>query len=117
VACQWGMPGTPPPTEALAELVSLLEEEETRELVRLYLRDFPTTIEALANGPAKDHQRLAHSMKSSSQYMGATDLAEIFKALELRLSDPAEKVSPSDLEAIAAAFATIEGPLRSFAGG
>jgi HPt (histidine-containing phosphotransfer) domain-containing protein len=109
------MPDTPPPTEALAELVSLLERDETCELVRMYLRDFPTTMEALATGPSKDHQRLAHIMKSSSQYMGATDLAERFKALELRLANPGEKVSPADLAAINAEFAKIEGPLRAFA--
>ena len=110
------MQGTPAPNDALAELVSLLSEEETRDLVRLYLRDFPQTMEALARGPAKDHQRLAHSMKSSSQYMGAAELSERFRQLELRLGTPGEKVTPADLQGIAAEFSKVETALRAFVG-
>jgi HPt (histidine-containing phosphotransfer) domain-containing protein len=108
------MPGTPPPNEALAELVSLLGEEETRDLVRLFLKDFSETMEALVHGPAKDHLRVAHSMKSSAQYMGARDLSERFKALEARLGNPGEAITPADLKAIEADFARTEGPLRAF---
>jgi HPt (histidine-containing phosphotransfer) domain-containing protein len=105
----------PPPNEALAELVSVLSEEDTRDLVRLYLADFPGMLEALARGPEKDHLRLAHSLKSSSQYMGALALGKLFSDLEHRLGLPGEKVTPADLDAIAAEFGRVAGPLRTFA--
>jgi HPt (histidine-containing phosphotransfer) domain-containing protein len=111
------MPGTPPPNDAIAELVRVLSDPDTRELVRMYLEEFPKTIDALTHGPAKDHMRLAHSMKSSSQYMGADGLAARFAAIEQRLGVSGEKIVPTDLEAIASDFAEIEGPLRAFAEG
>jgi HPt (histidine-containing phosphotransfer) domain-containing protein len=110
-----GMAG-PPPNEALAELVSVLSEEDTRDLVRLYLADFPGMMEALARGPEKDHVRLAHSLKSSSQYMGAAGLGRLFADLEHRLGLPGEKVTQADLKAIAEEFERVAGPLRAFVG-
>ncbi len=106
----------PPPNEALAELVSLLSEDDVRDLVRLYLNDFPGMMDALSSGPEKDHQRLAHSMKSSTQYMGAHALAKLFADLEHRLGLPGEKITPEDLAAISGEFERIAGPLRVFAG-
>jgi HPt (histidine-containing phosphotransfer) domain-containing protein len=111
------MPGTPPPNDSIAELVQVLSDPDTRELVRMYLDEFPKTLDALAHGPAADHMRLAHSMKSSSQYMGADLLAARFAALEQRLNISAEKITPDDLKALAADFAQIEGPFRTFANG
>jgi HPt (histidine-containing phosphotransfer) domain-containing protein len=104
----------PPPNEALAELVSVLTEDDVRDLVRLFLNDIPGTMEALSSGPEKDHVRLAHSMKSSSQYMGAQDLSKLFADLEHRLALPGEKITPDDLKALAAEFDRIAGPLRTF---
>jgi len=105
----------PAPNEALSELVSLLSEDDVRDLVRLYLNDFPGLVEALTHGPEKDHLRLAHSMKSSSQYMGAHALAKVFADLEHRLGIPGEKLTPDDLKAITAEFDKVAGPLRTFA--
>jgi HPt (histidine-containing phosphotransfer) domain-containing protein len=104
----------PAPNEALAELATLLSVEDARDLVRLYLGDFPGMMEALTTGPGKDHLRLAHSMKSSSQYMGAHALANRFADLEQRLSLPGETITPADLAALAADFEQVAGPLRAF---
>jgi hypothetical protein len=71
-------------------------------------------LETLARGPEKDHLRMAHSLKSSSQYMGAYVLAKLFADLEHRLGLPGEKVTPADVKAITEEFERVAGPLRTF---
>lgn len=106
----------PPPNDALAELASVLGEDNVRTLVRTFLRDFPISFQELGGGDRKNRHRIAHSMKSNSRLMGAHDLSDRMAALEDRLasSDGAD-VSPEDLAGIQAHFERIAGPLRDFA--
>lgn len=105
----------PPPNDALAELASVLGDDNVRTLVRTFLRDFPISFQELGGGDRKNRHRIAHSMKSNSRLMGAHDLSDRMAALEDRLasSDGAD-VGPDDLAAIQAHFERIAGPLREF---
>lgn len=107
----------PPPNEALAELASVLGDDNVRTLVRTFLRDFPTSFQELSGGDRKNRHRIAHSMKSNSRLMGAHALSDRMAALEDRLasSDGAD-VNEEDLKQISAHFEEIAGPLREFVG-
>jgi HPt (histidine-containing phosphotransfer) domain-containing protein len=111
------MSSVPPPNPALAELADLLGEDNVRTLVKTFLRDFPVSIKELAGGDRKNRHRIAHSMKSNSRLVGATDLSQRMAALEARLEQPeGPDVTPDDLAAIAREYDRIVGPLRKFAG-
>lgn len=110
------MPSSPPPTEALAELASVLGDDNVRTLVRTFLRDFPLSFQELSTSPdRKNRHRVAHSMKSNSRLMGALQLSEQMAVLETRLAEETGgEATPEDLAAIAAEFEAIAGPLRAF---
>lgn len=111
------MSNTPPPTDSLVELASVLGEDNVRKLVSTFLRDFPVSIRDLSGGDRKLRHRTAHSMKSNSHLMGAYQLSERMAALELRLADEtASDVTAEDIAAITADYSAIAGPLRAFAG-
>ncbi|MEY4941784.1 MAG: hypothetical protein RIQ93_3519 [Verrucomicrobiota bacterium] len=111
------MPNTPPPTDALVELAAALGEDNVRELVRTFLRDFPISLRDLAGSDRKQRHRTAHNLKSNSHLMGAYLLSERMAALERRLADEtAGNVTPDDLAAINAEYAVIAAPLRAFVG-
>lgn len=111
------MSSSPPPNEALAELASVLGEDNVRTLVRTFLRDFPQSIRELAGGDRKNRHRLAHSMKSNSRLMGAFELSQRLADLEDRLSvGGAGDVNRQDIISITADFEAIAGPLRTFVG-
>ena len=105
----------PAPNEALTELVSILGEDDTRELVRSFLRDFPDQLRQLASGDREQRRRVAHSLKSSARHMGADGLARRMAALETRLSQPESEVSQDDLAATVGEFEKVAGSLRAFA--
>lgn len=108
----------PPPNEALAELASVLGDENVRTLVRTFLRDFPISYEELRSGDRKNRHRIAHSMKSNSRLMGAFELSQCMAAIEERLAQPSGvDITPADLAAIDTLFHRIAGPLREFTGG
>ena len=111
------MSNLPPPNESLAELASVLGEDNVRTLVTTFLRDFPQSLKELDGGERKNRHRAAHSMKSNARLMGANALSERMAELEARLEKEAgPDVTPADLAAIAAEFETVAGPLRAFAG-
>jgi HPt (histidine-containing phosphotransfer) domain-containing protein len=111
----FGMPGLPPPNEALAELAAVLGVDNVRTLVRTFLRDFPVSFHALSAGERHDRHRLAHSMKSNSRLMGALALSLRMAELEARLSeDNGCDVTPDDLNQISAEFEAVAAPLRQF---
>lgn len=111
------MPPSPPPNEALAELASVLGEDNVRTLVRTFLRDFPLSLQELGGGERKNRHRVAHSMKSNSRLMGAMGLSQRMAELEDRLSqENGADLTPADLAAIAADFEAVAGPLRAFVG-
>jgi HPt (histidine-containing phosphotransfer) domain-containing protein len=111
------MSSVPPPNEALAELASVLGDDNVRTLVRTFLRDFPVSLKELSGGERKNRHRVAHSMKSNSRLMGALDLSTRLAALEARLEKPdGGDVTPADLTAIETEYETIARPLRTFVG-
>jgi HPt (histidine-containing phosphotransfer) domain-containing protein len=111
------MPAPAAPNEKLAALVDVLGEAETRELVALFLQSFPAQMDELAKADRERGHRAAHGLKSTSQQMGAADLAARMADLEARLSVPGQAVARADIEAAAAAFRAAEGALRKFAAG
>ena len=107
----------PPPNNALRELASLLGDDPTREIVRIYLRDFPQSIGRLGAGNQEEKQRIVHGLSSSSLHMGAHALSERLAAIEDRLKRPGETVQPEELASVAGDFEVIAAPLRHYAGG
>jgi HPt (histidine-containing phosphotransfer) domain-containing protein len=111
------MSTVPPPNEALAELATVLGDENVRTLVRTFLRDFPVSFRELCSGGRKDRHRIAHSMKSNSRLMGAHRLSQRMAAIEARLSqDEMADITADDLTAIQAEFDAIAETLRVFVG-
>ncbi len=111
------MADVPPPNEALAELASVLGDDNVRTLVRTFLRDFPPSFQDLSRGDRANRHRIAHSMKSNARLMGAIALSERMAELEKRLEGATgSDITPADLTAINAEFETIAGPLRAFVG-
>jgi HPt (histidine-containing phosphotransfer) domain-containing protein len=111
------MPNVPPPNEALAELASVLGEDNVRTLVRTFLRDFPGSFQELSSRDRANRHRVAHSMKSNARLMGAIALSDRMAELEKRLEGPSgADIVPADLIAINAEFEHIAGPLRAFVG-
>lgn len=109
---------TPPPNEALAELASVLGDDNVRTLVRTFLRDFPLSFQELGSSPdRKNRHRVAHSMKSNSRLMGANELSQRMALLEERLAqENGADVNAADLAAISAEFESIAVSLRAFVG-
>lgn len=111
------MSNVPPPNESLAELASVLGEDNVRTLVNTFLRDFPKLMAELGGGERKNRHRVAHSMKGNAKLMGAMELSQRLAELESRLEKPeGPDVTPEDLAAIAAGFDAVAEPLRAFAG-
>lgn len=109
------MSNVPPPNEALADLASVLGDDNVRTLVRTFLRDFPGSFQELSGGERSNRHRVAHSMKSNARLMGAIALSTRMAELEKRLDGAGgDDVTPADLTAINAEFEQIAGPLRAF---
>jgi len=111
------MSSLPPPNDALADLASVLGDDNVRTLVRTFLRDFPTSFAELSNGDRRNRHRVAHSMKSNSRLMGGNALAERMAEIEARLGQATgADINPQDLAEILAEFDALAGPLRNFVG-
>jgi HPt (histidine-containing phosphotransfer) domain-containing protein len=110
------MPSIPPPNPTLAHLAAALSEEDARELVRIFLSEFPTLREALANGNRRQSYLAAHSLKSSAQHMGLTALAERMSELERRLEESDAALDAEDVAGIDRDFEQEAASLRAFAG-
>lgn len=104
-----------PPTAELAQLAELLGLEDTRDIVRTYLDEFPRLHLRLSHGTPAEQHRTAHSLKSSARQMGALALSERLGELEARLTTPGARVTPADLAAITTDFEKSAAALRSFA--
>jgi len=111
----WGV-SEPPPNDAIIALESVLGAESTREIVRLFLHDFPESVRRIAAAGREDQMRIVHGIKSSALHMGATALSERMAALEGRLGAPGEILAPEDLAEAVADFAAAEPGLRGYAG-
>ena len=91
-------------------------DDATREIVRLFLDDFPVSMGHLSGGTPQEQHRVAHGLKSSARHMGAIGLSERMAAIENRLESPGERVSASEISAAVADFAAVAPGLRLYAG-
>jgi HPt (histidine-containing phosphotransfer) domain-containing protein len=104
------------PNARLASLVDILGESETRELVRLYLGSVPKLFHEIMGLDRESARRAAHSLKSSSQQMGAADIAAQAFEIEKRLDADGPSLTPLELSLFQARFKKTEAQLRPFAG-
>ncbi len=105
----------PPPNAAIAELSSSLGEDSARELVDMFLGNFPTVLADLKSGDREQRRRAAHSLKSSSHIVGADVLSGRMAELEARMTVPSGDITPEDVTATVAEFERIAVALRAFA--
>jgi len=108
--------GASVPNERLASLVDILGDAETRELVRIYLGSVPKLLKDMVGPDRETARRAAHSLKSSSQQMGATEIAAQALEIEKRLDTNGPAVTPLELSLLQARYKKVEGQLRPFGG-
>jgi two-component system, cell cycle response regulator DivK len=98
---------------ALARLIQLGGQQFASDLAAIYLDDMPLRIAtaqtAMRVGDAAMLAKAAHSMKSSSAQLGATDLAALCEAVE----DAAER---GDIATARTHFTALEAAYAAFAG-
>ncbi len=107
----------PAPNAALQVLVSTLGDQDTRELVAMFLKDFPVMLDRLGRADRIESQRVAHNLKSSAHHMGAATLSRRLAQLEDRLGQPDSSVTHDDIAALALEFDRAAGALRLYARG
>jgi HPt (histidine-containing phosphotransfer) domain-containing protein len=106
-----------PPNDSISALESVLGPKATREVVQLFLHDFPESVRRIAGASREDQMRIVHGIKSSSLHMGAMALSARMAGLEGRLGNPGETLDPDDLAAAVSDFGDIAPSLRDYAGG
>jgi hypothetical protein len=106
----------PAPNEAIKALEDVLGNDSTREVVRLYLHDFPDSIRRVAGAGREDQMRIVHGLKSSSLHMGATSLSDLLASLEEKLGAQQDTLAPEDLAPAVAGFGAVSAGLRAYAG-
>jgi len=104
----------PPPNDALRDLSSLLGDDATKEIVQVFLEDFPATIAKMGAGDQEEQLRLAHSLKSSALHMGSERLSRQMGELEERLSHPGAAVAPGELATAMSDFEAFAADLRKY---
>ena len=104
----------PPPNDSLRDLSSLLGDEATKEIVQVFLADFPATIEKMTTSGPEDQLRLAHSLKSSALHMGSMGLSRRMGELEDRLSRQGGAVAPGELAEAMSDFEAFAVALRRY---
>jgi hypothetical protein len=105
----------PPPNDSIRALEDVLGEQATRDVVRLFLHDFPESIRRIGHAGREDQMRIVHGLKSSALHMGAADLSEKMAALEERLGDPDQILVTEDLAPAIADFGGASAVLRRYA--
>lgn len=111
------MPDPIPPNEAIAQLVEVLGTDDTRDLVRTFLKEYDGLIRAMTAEDKQLQHRAVHSLKSSCRHMGLASLVRKLEALEARVLLPTGKVTLEDIAAINSEFERQVPPLRNFAAG
>jgi HPt (histidine-containing phosphotransfer) domain-containing protein len=106
----------PPPNDALKALEEVLGDRATRDIVRLFLHDFPESMRKVGSADRENQIRIVHGMKSSALHMGATELSETMAALEERLGTPGETLAAGDLSPAISDFGAVSPALRKYAG-
>lgn len=105
-----------PPNDALRDLESLLGDTATKEIVSVFLDDFPATIRRMRESGSEDQLRLAHSLKSSALHMGSESLSRRMGGLEDRLSRLGGTVEPREMDEAMAEFEAFAAGLRAYSG-
>ena len=91
--------------------------EASREIVRLFLDDFPNALERLARANRDDRHRTAHGLKSSSLHMGAVALSRRMAAIEAVLGGSGEGPSKDELDRARSDFEAVAPVLRAYVKG
>jgi HPt (histidine-containing phosphotransfer) domain-containing protein len=89
--------------------------EDARDLVRMFLDGFDSTLAALSAPEPEERRRAAHSLKSSARIVGLMPLSRQMAELENRLSTPQAEVLPADISTAREKFEAAEPTLRAFA--
>lgn len=105
----------PPPNPAIADLANGLGLEDARDLVRMFLDGFDSTLASLSAKEREERRRAAHSLKSSARIVGLMTLSRQMGELENRLSTPEGDVAPADISTARKNFETAAPTLRAFA--
>ena len=106
----------PPPNESIREIEAVLGDDATREIVRLFLADFPLSILKLGRGSREEQMMIAHGLKSSALHMGAAKLSQRMAGLESRLDKADGKIAPEELVAAIGEFEEVAPALRRYSG-
>jgi HPt (histidine-containing phosphotransfer) domain-containing protein len=109
----------PQPTvnASLQELAQVVGAEGAREIVRLFLHDFPESIRRLGSASHVDQLRIIHGIKSSALHMGARQLSERLAEVEDRLAAHGASVLPIEIAGIVSDFGEVLPQLRKYASG
>jgi hypothetical protein len=95
---------------------AVLGSDSTREIVRLFLNDFPKSIRRLEQGSRDDQMRIVHGIKSSSLHIGASGLSEMMAGLERRLMNGDGDLLPEEITGAVAKFESEAPALRKYGG-
>lgn len=111
------MPPSLPPNEAIAQLAEVLGLEDTRNLVRTFLKEYDGLIRTMTSADRQQQHRAVHSLKSSCRHMGLMPLMRKLELLEARVLRPDGTVTLEDIAIINSEFERLVPPLRAFAVG
>lgn len=103
-------PPTPAPNDAIAQLAAILSEEDARDLVQTFFKEYDGLYRKLVSGKREEQHLAAHGLKSSSLHMGLA-------ALEARLAEPNGTVNSDDIDIINAEYERGIPPLRKYSQG
>ncbi len=105
---------TPPPNDAIAQLIEILGEEDARDLVQTFFKEYDGLFRKLVSGAQEEQHLAAHALKSSSRHMGLASLAHRFALLEARLLEAGGTVESSDITNLSAECHRTVPPLRKY---
>jgi hypothetical protein len=105
-----------PPNDSIKALEEVLGDQATRDVVRLFLHDFPESIRRIGHSGREDQMRIVHGLKSSALHMGAAELSEKLALLEDQLGASDEVLVPGDLAPVISDFGGVSTALRKYAG-
>ncbi len=107
-------PPTPAPNDAIAQLAEILSEEDARDLVQTFFKEYDGLLRKLVSSEREEQHLAAHGLKSSSRHMGLASLAQRFAVLEARLAEPDGAVNSEDIDIINAEYERVIPPLRKY---
>ena len=105
-----------PPNESLRDLSALVGDEATKEIVLLFLHDFPESIRRLERCSREDQIRITHGLRNSALHMGADGLSRQMGVIEDRLTQPGGQLAEGELAGAMADFEAFAAALRAYAG-